>query len=156
MQIKLFTIGIGQGDAGESELNAFLRGNRILDVESHLVPMAGGANWCFCVRYIERGMGDKESGKKKDGKVDYRGILDEVTFRKFSKLREIRKKVAAAEAVSAFIVFTDLELVEMARLEEITEKSMLSIKGIGEKKVERYAQYFIAIPGSDEETGIPS
>lgn len=40
-------------------------------------------------------------------KVDYKKVLDEATFEKFSKLREIRKKVAAEEGISAFIIFTD-------------------------------------------------
>ena len=86
-------------------------------------------------------------------KVDYRQVLDEPTFQKFSNLRAIRKQAAAAEGLSAFILFTDEELAELAKLEEITVKSMLGIKGIGEKKVERYAHYFMAKPETNETPG---
>ncbi|MCB0562531.1 MAG: HRDC domain-containing protein, partial [Phaeodactylibacter sp.] len=47
--------------------------------------------------------------------------------------------MAAEEGISAFIIFTDEELAELAKLDEITEKAMLGIKGIGEKKVQRFA-----------------
>ena len=150
MQIKLFTVPVGDSGGALQEMNAFLRGNKILEVEQQFVGNSNGAYWCFCVRYIERAHGEAE----KDGKkVDYKKVLDEAAFEKFSKLREIRKRVAAEEAVSAFIVFTDEELAELAKLDAITEKAMLGIKGIGDKKVERYAKYFINQPEADETAG---
>lgn len=154
MQIKLFTIPVGDSGNALAEMNAFLRGNKILEVENQLVHNEYGAYWCFCVRYIERA--PAHEGADKDGKkVDYKKVLDEATFEKFSRLREIRKKVAAEEGISAFIIFTDEELAELAKLEEINEKAMLGIKGIGEKKVERYAKYFITQRKADETAGIP-
>lgn len=77
------------------------------------------------------------SGTEKGNKVDYKTVLDEKTFQRFSELREIRKKVSAEEGIPAFAVFTDEELSGLAKLTEINEKNMLSVKGIGEKKVER-------------------
>lgn len=76
-------------------------------------------------------------------KVDYKSILDEATFKVFARLREIRKQIANEDALPAFAVFTDEELSEIAKLPEITAKMMQSIKGIGEKKTERYAERFI-------------
>ena len=92
MQIKLFTIPIG--DSGEilEEMNRFLRGNKILEIENHLINNENGVYWCFCIRYIEKTSGF--TGQTKVKKVDYKNILDEATFQKFAKLREIRKKVA--------------------------------------------------------------
>ena len=90
MQIKLFTIPVGDGGGALLEMNAFLRGNKILEVENKLMGNENGAYWCFCVRYIERA--HPEAGGEKEGKkVDYKKVLDEATFGKFSKLREIRK-----------------------------------------------------------------
>lgn len=154
MQIKLFTIPVGDSGGALQEMNAFLRGNKILEVENKLMGNENGAYWCFCVRYIERAY-PEAGGEKETKKVDYKKLLDEATFEKFSKLREIRKKVAADEGISTFIVFGDEELAELAKLDEITEKAMLGIKGIGEKKVERFAKHFITPPKTDETTGIP-
>lgn len=150
MQIKLFTIPIGDSGAAVEEMNRFLRGNKILEVQNQLISNAHGACWCFCIRYIERTF---TPGNETKAKVDYKTVLDEATFQKFSKLREIRKKVAADEGVPAFAVFTDEELAGLAKLDMITEKTMLSVKGIGDKKVERYAKYFVTRSTKDEATG---
>jgi superfamily II DNA helicase RecQ len=150
MQIKLFTIPVGDSGSALLEMNTFLKAHKILEIQQKLISNNNGACWCFCVRYIEQAF-NPTSGSK--AKVDYRQVLDEPTFRKFSHLREIRKSVVATEGLSAFIVFTDEELAELAKLEEITIKSMLSIKGIGEKKAERFAHYFIENPQTNEAPG---
>jgi len=150
MQIKLFTVSVGDNGSALQEMNTFLRGNKILNINENFVGSPDGAYWCFSVRYMERADPGMEKDRKK---TDYRTVLDEVTFTKFSKLREKRKKIAAEEGVSAFIIFTDEELAELARLDEITEKSMLGIKGIGEKKVERFARHFITKENNDEASG---
>ena len=149
MQIKLFTIPLGDRGA-EQEMNTFLKAYKILEVGQKLISNDNGAAWCFCVRYLEQAV---HVASETRAKVDYRQVLDEPTFQKFSHLRGIRKQVAAAEGLSAFIVFTDEELAELAKLEAITVKSMLGIKGIGEKKVERFAHYFIENPEINETAG---
>ena len=125
MQIKLFTIPIGDSGSALLEMNTFLKVHKILEIDQKLISNNNGACWCFCVRYIEQTFNALSENKVK---VDYRQVLDEPTFRKFSHLREIRKKVAATEGLSAFIVFTDEELAELAKLEEI------SIKSVGYKR----------------------
>ena len=150
MQIKLFTIPIGDSGAAQQEMNTFLKAHKIQEIEQQLISNNNGACWCFCVRYLETVFSAASESKVK---VDYRQALDEPTFQKFSNLRAIRKQAAAAEGLSAFIVFTDEELAELAKLEEITVKSMLGINGIGEKKVERYAHYFMGKPETNEAPG---
>ncbi|MBN2001135.1 HRDC domain-containing protein [candidate division KSB1 bacterium] len=150
MQIKIFTIPVGDNGSAVEELNRFLRGNKIIQIENQFVSHANGAYWCFCVQYIEAS-GNQNYGKKK---IDYKFILDEATFARFSKLREIRKKVAADEGIPAFAVFTDEELAGLAKLETITRKTMLTVKGIGDKKVERFAKYFITMEENHEAAGI--
>lgn len=152
MQIKLFTIPVGDSGAAQEEMNRFLRGNKILEVQNQLISNENGAYWCFCIRYIEKAFVPAEAHK---GKVDYKQILDEATFKKFSKLREIRKKVAAEEGMPAFAIFTDEELAGLAKLETITPKTMLLVKGIGDKKVERFAKHFITDEKPDEKSGTP-
>lgn len=93
MQIKLFTISIGDSGGALQEMNTFLKAHKVLEIQHKLISNDNGANWCFCVRYIEQTF-NPASGSK--AKVDYREILDEPTFHKFSHLRAIRKKVAAS------------------------------------------------------------
>ena len=150
MQIKLFTITVGDSGSAIQEMNTFLKAHKILEIDQKLISNDNGASWCFCVRYIEQFFNAASESK---AKVDYRQVLDEPTFKKFSHLREIRKQVASAEGLSAFIVFTDEELAELAKLDKVTIKGMLSIKGIGEKKAERFAHYFIDKPEPNEAPG---
>ncbi len=140
MQFRLFVIP--GTDSGESldQLNKFLRSHRILEENHELVSNKNGSAWHFCIKYLEHNPNTNQSYYKK---VDYKQILDEKTFEKFSILRTIRKEIAAEEAIPAYAVFTDKELAEISKLSEIDEKSIQSIKGIGKKKVEKYGSRFM-------------
>ncbi len=153
MQVKIFMVPIWDTEEGTRTLNAFLRGNKILEVREELVQQNQNAYWCFSVHYLEGG-GHEVGQSRRKKKIDYRKVLDEETFQKFSKLREIRKKVAADEGISAYIVFTDEELAQMAKLEVITARELLKIKGVGEKKVERFGKFFITKTQANEKEGV--
>ncbi|MFK7947127.1 MAG: HRDC domain-containing protein [Saprospiraceae bacterium] len=140
MQIRIFTIPILDNEATEAKLNQFLRGNKILEVEQSLVEKRNETYWCFCVRYLERNATSPKDGKKR---IDYREVLDEVTFQRFSKLREVRKKIAVKDGVPIYMVFTNDELASIAQLSKITTQTIKEIKGIGKKKVEKYGQSII-------------
>jgi len=151
MQIKVFTIPVGDNSTALSEMNKFLRSKKILEVRENFVSNDNAAYWCFSVRYIEQQFSPSSENRSK--KVDYKAVFDEKTFQKFTKLREIRKKVAAEDGIPAFAVFTDEELAGLAKLDSITTKGMLSVKGIGDKKVERFSRYFIDEEPENEKTG---
>ncbi len=138
MQLKMFTIPVTDDGIFTTELNTFLRTHKVLEINKELVSNEVGAYWCFCISYIEGASFDTSKTK-----VDYKEVLTKEEFERFSKMRVIRKELAANENISAYIVFTDEELSEMAKLTELTPKAMLGIKGIGEKKMERYAPHFI-------------
>lgn len=141
MQIQIFNVPIHDNGEMLAELNKFLATHKVLDVSQQLCQNENGAVWCFCVRYIlstptSQSQGNVDLQKRK--KIDYKELLDETQFALFSKLRTIRKQLAAEDAVPAFAVFTDEELAGIAQLSEITEKSILSVNGIGERKAEKY------------------
>lgn len=73
MQIKLFTIPISDNGALTEEMNRFLRSNKVLEVENHLVSNEHGASWCFCVKYI----GGASVFQKTEIKKDYKNELNE-------------------------------------------------------------------------------
>lgn len=89
-------------------------------------------------------------------KVDYREVLDEAQFARFRKLREARKRIAEEDGVPVYAVFSNDQLAEMARCAELpTIASLKKIPGIGEKKVARYGERFVALL-AEEEAGFPS
>ena len=137
--MKFFTIPIMGGEAVAEDLNVFLRSRKVLEVESQLLSGQQGAHWCVCIKYLD----DMSYNERKGQKVDYKQVLDETTFKRFSRLREIRKSIAEAEAIPAFAIFTDEELAEMAKLVPLSAAGMRGITGIGEKKTGKYADRFI-------------
>lgn len=137
------------------EMNHFLRANKIIDIKKELAAMDGNSCWTFCITYMlpNRPAEPDNARLGGSGKVDYKEVLEPTAFERFSQLRKIRKKVAEDEAVPAFAVFTDAELAEMAKLEEITPASLEKIPGIGKKKIEKYGNAFVpAEPKNSDET----
>lgn len=146
MQVKIFCIpAIGDEDLNE-EMNRFFRSKKVLQIESNLVQAIGGAYWSFCIRYVESVVATDTVPS-----MDYRKVLSEVEFARYTQLRAIRKQRAAEDNVPVFTIFTNEELAEMAKLEIITVAALRRIKGIGDKKIEKYASLFLT--KTDDEKG---
>jgi hypothetical protein len=47
MQIRLFTIPVGDNGSAVQEMNTFMRSNKILEVKDNLISNEHGAYWCF-------------------------------------------------------------------------------------------------------------
>ena len=62
----------------------------------------------------------------------------------FEELRALRRTIADRQGVPPFIVFSDRTLREMATLLPTTAREMNRINGVGERKLERYGNEFIA------------
>lgn len=154
MQIQIFTIPVTGGEEMVSELNRFLRANRVADIQKSVIQSSGSSFWTFCVSYLPMPGVSPVSvdGTVRKGKIDYREVLDEQTFARFCELRKIRKTVADSEAIPPFAVFTDAELAEIAKQESPTPQSLRTIPGIGAKKVEKYGESF-CITNTETDTG---
>ncbi|MEW6989699.1 DNA helicase RecQ [Colwelliaceae bacterium 6441] len=63
----------------------------------------------------------------------------------FAKLRVLRKEIADAEDIPPYIVFNDATLSELAKYQPTTSHEMLNINGIGDTKLARYGQPFLAL-----------
>lgn len=139
MQVRVFTLPLFDNAAATEELNAFLRGQKVLTIDKQQVTVDGQAFWTFCVTYLlQNNAGGVAQGQPRAAKIDYKEVLDTDTFAVFSRLRSIRKQIAEQEAVPAYAVFTDSELAEIAKLENIDIVSLQTIPGIGVKRAEKY------------------
>lgn len=134
MQIKLITIPITAVADYNEEINAFLRGNKIIDIDKQLIQTSTGVYWCLFISYVELSVADK-AGKEK---IDYMHVLPPEEFARFSVLRKIRTEMAKKEGISAFVVFTDAELAEMAKMPQLSADKLTTIKGIGKAKADKY------------------
>jgi ATP-dependent DNA helicase RecQ len=66
----------------------------------------------------------------------------------FERLRALRKRLADAEGVPAYIVFSDAVLRQMAEHRPRTREGMLALSGVGPVKLERYGAEFLAALGN--------
>ena len=142
MPFKIFTIHILESAAGTAELNQFLNSHRIIEVKSSAMVVRENGYWSFSIQYTE-GEAPARNNLKFPEKVDYKQSLSSEVFSRFSQFRVIRKQIALEEGIPAFAIFTDAELAEMATPEKLTLEITKAIKGIGEKKIVKYAPKFI-------------
>ncbi|MGW8266847.1 MAG: RecQ family ATP-dependent DNA helicase [Longimicrobiales bacterium] len=84
------------------------------------------------------------------------GSADEALF---ASLRTLRKTLADAQRVPAYIVFSDRVLLEMAARRPTTPGEMLEVPGVGPAKLERYGRAFLDLlngrPGSSPKREVP-
>lgn len=66
----------------------------------------------------------------------------------FDKLRLWRKEVAFREKIKPYIICSDSTLIELANLTPHTKDELFNIRGMGEKKVERYGEDILCIINS--------
>jgi ATP-dependent DNA helicase RecQ len=68
----------------------------------------------------------------------------------FEELRRLRKTIAEQEKVPPYIIFNDATLREMARKKPTTKEELLTVKGVGGKKLEKYGAVFLAVIRGEE------
>jgi ATP-dependent DNA helicase RecQ len=62
----------------------------------------------------------------------------------FEALRKLRREIADEKRIPAYIVFSDVTLLDMARRMPSTPNDFLMVSGVGEKKKEQYSAVFLS------------
>ena len=133
-QIATFFVPISCGEAMQDEMNAFLRGHRVLQIEKAFA----GNGWAFCVEWLE---GAAVSSKPPyRSRIDYREVLDEETFARFAKLRERRKAIAQEDGVPPYMVMTDAQMAEAVKDAYPTLETLRGLTGFGAGRFEKYGE----------------
>ena len=63
----------------------------------------------------------------------------------FQRLRVLRRALADAEGVPAYIVFSDAVLARMATARPTDEAGLLAVPGVGPAKLARYGEAFLRV-----------
>jgi len=82
----------------------------------------------------------QKAEKKK--KVTY---FDDYDAEVFDKLRDLRTKIASANNIPPYIVFSDKTLKDLSAKLPQSKQEMLDVHGIGEVKFERYGEEFLEL-----------
>lgn len=147
---RLSTYGIG-ADLDRDAWNSLLRqlvhygyldqdiGNySVLRLTRKALPLLRGEEelWLARPRVKVRG-GKKASSRERAGQ--------ECDPTLFEALRELRKELARRDGVPPFVIFSDATLAEMGATRPRDEQELLAINGVGQVKLERYGQDFLAL-----------
>jgi ATP-dependent DNA helicase RecQ len=65
--------------------------------------------------------------------------------RLFAELRQLRRSLADARGIPAYMVFSDATLIEFAARRPSTRQEFLAISGVGPKKLAQYGEPFLAL-----------
>ena len=149
MQFKIFTIPLLSADSSTEDINSFLRVHKIIDVKKELIVQNGINYWSFLITYLGNNIAFSDFEKKE--KIDYKNVLEAEQFNRFAKMRTVRKQLSLQFAAPAYAIFTDAELAELAKLDELTLSVMQKVNGIGKKKIEKYGEDFLRAYFSEEQ-----
>ncbi|HHF2874058.1 MULTISPECIES: ATP-dependent DNA helicase RecQ [Vibrio] len=61
----------------------------------------------------------------------------------FAKLRKLRKSIADEDGLPPYVVFSDATLIDMAEMLPTSYGEMLAVSGVGQRKLEKYADPFL-------------
>ena len=136
LQYISFVLPIFPNSNEQEELNRFLRSHRIVQTRKEFVTFDCTSQWVILVEYLD--VPEKNSGESIKGKVDYKEILNAIDFAMFSKLREVRKKLAEENGLPIYAVCTNEQLAEIAKRKPKNLAECMKINGIGQGKAQKY------------------
>jgi superfamily II DNA helicase RecQ len=156
--IAFFWIPASFPQAAQDELNRFLGSHRVLAVDRHFIPNAESSAWSVAVDYEDGAASTATPANQDKGRVDYREVLDPATFALFAALRTKRKELAEQEGVPAYVIVTNEQMAQIARMRAASLDDLKQVAGIGENRLRRYGRALIdtvaacagaAAPGED-------
>lgn len=153
---ELSTYGVGAGTSRAEWQSVFRQlvamGLLIVDVEGH-----GGLRMGPDCRSVLRGerrielrretiRKSRKKGAKAGGGAAARATLDDADDEAlFQELRQRRMELARAQGVPPYVIFNDRTLVEMAQARPRDAHEMARLNGVGEVKLQRYGDEFLAV-----------
>ncbi len=148
MEYHFFYINARQPGNGQEQLNRFLRSHAPVTVDRQLVHDGADSFWSLCVGVAEPVQ--RESTTTRRAPVDYRELLSPEEFAVYARLRERRNAIAKNDEVPPYSIFTNQQLADMVRLPLKDKAGMSGIDGIGQKRIERFADEFLALMANQD------
>jgi len=149
MQIKSFTIPVFSAEYAEEELNKFLRSHRVLQLERHFCSEGGGF-WAVFVEYVDGDPVDTTPPAHRRDKQDATQGLSDEERKRFEYFKQIRRRLATENSIPAYLIFTNEELVTLARIPELNTESVKEVKGIAPSRLKMYIEHFFVVADAEE------
>ena len=143
MPFRIFQYPLPAPDEPE-DLNVYLAANRVASITHHLANHGGNSILVFVVETATSSIRTTPASTSSQ-RIDYKESLTPEQFAIFSRLRDERKKLANAEGVPVYSVFTNAQLAEMVEQRVTSDAGLRAIGGIGEARVKKYGETIISI-----------
>lgn len=158
MKHKFFIIPAKDPTQAEAELNAFYAQHRVTGVEKQFIPDGANSFWSVCLTWVDH-EGALSSynvpNRNSKGKIDYKDVLNEEEFNTYAQLRDIRKGLAERDGVPPYAIFTNEQLAKMVQQRVTSKAGLLEIDGVGQARVDKYAETVLAHLNSVRMTDTP-
>ena len=116
MALRFFVVPVRDSASAEQELNRFLASHKVLSIDRQLIDQGMNSFWAICVDYLNSTTVENTGvANLSRSRVDYKTILPPDEFDVFSRLRDLRKELAQAEAVPVYALFTNEQLAQMVQ-----------------------------------------
>jgi len=149
LQYASFLLPLYSGSVEQDEMNRFLRGRRIVQTRKELIASENVSSWAILVEYLDSQ--EKNTGEQQaKSKIDYKEILSAGDFSLFSKLREVRKKLAEENGLPVYAVCTNEQLAEIAKRKPKNLTECMKIEGIGQSKADKYVPALLECISSEK------
>ena len=146
MGLRFFLVPVRDSENAERELNGFLASHKVLSIDRQLVDVGMNSFWAICIDYLTSSAGESTlTSNLSRSRVDYKTILPPEEFEVFSRLRQLRKDLAQSEAVPVYALLTNEQLAQMVQRRCRTRSDLAQIEGIGESKIEKYAERLLPL-----------
>jgi hypothetical protein len=149
--VKVFTMCFSDGVEGfdDDALRAFMADNEVVSLKERFFFKDSMPYWSVMVVY-RSGLGltsqmEKEQGKEVSKKDEYRSVLTKESMPLFNLLRQWRNTRARKDGYPPYIMFTNLQLAEIASLFPETLSQLSSVEGVGRAKLEKYGPEILKI-----------
>jgi ATP-dependent DNA helicase RecQ len=149
---RLSTYGIGRelsAEAWMSLIRQLIHGGALRqDITAYSVLKLTPAAWQLLrgERRIELAVpreGRRKPAARKRERLTADGRTVDDTL--FERLRALRRRLAEEQGKPAYVVFSDATLAAMAALKPQTTEELLRVSGVGQTKLARYGQAFLAV-----------
>jgi len=149
MKLKVFTLRLdpATGVFDDGEMQEFLEHREALDVSEHFFVHERVPTWALLVSYRDLdplpGLARKK-GKQRDPAAD----LTAEDRPLYEALRHWRNERAKRDGRPAYVLFTNRQMVDIARNRPETVPSLAAIPGIGEGRIRDLGDEVLALVGS--------
>ena len=149
MQIKTFMLPVASASQAEEELNRFLRGHRVLQIERHFCPDNGGY-WAVLVEYVDGDPTDMVPPARRKDKQDPTKELTDEERQRYEHFKQVRHQLANKNAIPAYLIFTNEELAILSRIPELSAETIKDVKGIAPTRLKQYIEHFYVVSDAEE------